>query len=498
MASTEGPRDQSTLPGGDVDEDSTGNNRSKGQANKSMDKSTPTTSGPDSDAGSVDELPPDEEEEEKKEGQVGVTEELSHKVTAGASYIGSMFSTAWTKTAKTANDATAGSSSFLSTAFNKVTTTAGSAKTSPKEENKPVVQDDTTSAPEASNNDDINNANTAKGEEASSDATSSFFSSAWNKVGGFTKSASSSLKPATNDESANATTTTPDEKTDPTKDERSTTTNAEETATSKTNFFSSFSTKFSKVATDATSVIKDKVSTSMIGEFNKEQDEFIKSKGNDVEVGLAPWVGYQEEEAMKAKILSLSDDKRNFVRAPPSGVTFEFDYASVSSVALALLHEDDKLEKMRYELVPKTVKEDEFWRNYFYRVNLIKQSFDLKDLEASGNSKSTTNNKPHDAGQQRLTSMTDEDVNAVASADPDDEFVSDSYQASSKDIDEVNESMKRLGVGGNEAEEWEAELEGELNEFEVVSSKDGREEDTNSPEWENQIQEMLDAEDGLK
>ena len=36
---------------------------------------------------------------------------------------------------------------------------------------------------------------------------------------------------------------------------------------------------------------------------------------------------------------------------------------------------------MRYELVPKVVKEDEFWKNYFYRVNLIKQSFDLRDLE---------------------------------------------------------------------------------------------------------------------
>ena len=41
----------------------------------------------------------------------------------------------------------------------------------------------------------------------------------------------------------------------------------------------------------------------------------------------------------------------------------------------------------RYELVPKQVKEDEFWRNYFYRVNLIKQSFDLKDLETSTSSR---------------------------------------------------------------------------------------------------------------
>ena len=31
----------------------------------------------------------------------------------------------------------------------------------------------------------------------------------------------------------------------------------------------------------------------------------------------------------------------------------------------------------RYELVPKVIKEDEFWRNYFYRVSLIKQSFEL-------------------------------------------------------------------------------------------------------------------------
>lgn len=39
----------------------------------------------------------------------------------------------------------------------------------------------------------------------------------------------------------------------------------------------------------------------------------------------------------------------------------------------------------------------------------------------------------------------------------------------------------------------EAELEGELNEFEMVSSK--ADEDSNDPEWENQIQQMLDAEE---
>jgi len=49
-----------------------------------------------------------------------------------------------------------------------------------------------------------------------------------------------------------------------------------------------------------------------------------------------------------------------------------------------------------------------------------------------------------------------------------------------------------------ETEEWEAELEGELNEYEVVGSGKDAAADVNNREWENQIQEMLDAEDGLK
>lgn len=43
-------------------------------------------------------------------------------------------------------------------------------------------------------------------------------------------------------------------------------------------------------------------------------------------------------------------------------------------VAKAILKEDPNLEKMRYELVPKMVSEENFWRNYFYRVMLLKGS----------------------------------------------------------------------------------------------------------------------------
>lgn len=101
---------------------------------------------------------------------------------------------------------------------------------------------------------------------------------------------------------------------------------------------------------------------------------------------MCPWVGHANEAKIKEEILSLSavssvgckntrvvvieyatsilnvcyvphlltyQDRRNFVRAPPAGVEFEFDYDSSYPVALAIMNDDKELEKMRFELVPK-------------------------------------------------------------------------------------------------------------------------------------------------
>lgn len=46
--------------------------------------------------------------------------------------------------------------------------------------------------------------------------------------------------------------------------------------------------------------------------------------------------------------------------------------------------EDAELEKMRFELVPKIITEENFWRNYFYRVSLICQAGDLGTLGGGG------------------------------------------------------------------------------------------------------------------
>lgn len=79
---------------------------------------------------------------------------------------------------------------------------------------------------------------------------------------------------------------------------------------------------------------------------------------------------------------SVIKDRRNFVRAPPAGVDFEFNYDTVYPTAVAIMAEDTALEKMRFDLVPKIITEENFWRNYFYRVSLICQASDLGTLGA--------------------------------------------------------------------------------------------------------------------
>lgn len=108
--------------------------------------------------------------------------------------------------------------------------------------------------------------------------------------------------------------------------------------------------------------------------FNKEQDAFIKSQGGAGGSGQCPWIGHQAEEKIKEEILALSavsqllvsfffeknfknttkkQDRRNFVRAPPAGIEYEFNYDQSYPTALAIMNEDKQLEQMRFELVPK-------------------------------------------------------------------------------------------------------------------------------------------------
>lgn len=93
-----------------------------------------------------------------------------------------------------------------------------------------------------------------------------------------------------------------------------------------------------------------------MGEFNKEQEAFAKGQVDGSASALPPWTGCANEEALKEECLSLSTDKRNFVRSPPAGVDFQFNYDISYPIAMAIMEQDPNLEKMRYELVPKLYK----------------------------------------------------------------------------------------------------------------------------------------------
>ncbi|XP_068218929.1 synapse-associated protein 1-like isoform X4 [Palaemon carinicauda] len=255
-----------------------------------------------------------------------------------------------------------------------------------------------------------------------------------------------------------------------------------------------FSTAFSKAGAsvkEAGSKIKESVEkNTLLTEFNKEQEAFIKAKGGKGGEALPPWVGYPDEDSLKEEILALSTDRRNFVRSPPTGVSFEFDLEAFLPVAQATLAADPNLEKMRFELVPKAINEEAFWRNYFYRVGLIRQSTELSSLEREGVDASSKSAADGDKG----TKGKDDDVEHPDSPSHggESEFVSDSFQPSSKDLEEVKRGISNLTKPSEE--DWEKELREELGEalgeYEVVggAGKDNE-------KWEEEIQNMIDDED---
>lgn len=129
----------------------------------------------------------------------------------------------------------------------------------------------------------------------------------------------------------------------------------------------------------------------MLGDLNKEQDEFEKQLQEEREklknIDL-PWQGLPDETLAKKQMLSLSTDTRNFLR--DSAANSEYTYEQQQAMATLLLKIDPNLANVRFQLVPKQwvlvllkyllteqvfrVKENQFWQNYFYRIGLIRQS----------------------------------------------------------------------------------------------------------------------------
>uniref|UniRef100_A0A8C2RNL5 BSD domain-containing protein n=1 Tax=Capra hircus TaxID=9925 RepID=A0A8C2RNL5_CAPHI len=189
-------------------------------------------------------------------------------------------------------------------------------------------------------------------------------------------------------------------------------------------------------------------------------------------------------------------DKRNFLRDPPAGVQFNFDFDQMYPVALVMLQEDELLSRMRFDLVPKLVKEDVFWRNYFYRVSLIKQSQQAAEKEEKNHGRQKE--LPLTGIFKKGSCIAFQDEEEISTSPCVSEFVSDAFDSCNLDQEDLRKEMEQLVLDKKEegtaaleedSVDWEKELQQELQEYEVVAESEKRDEN-----WDKEIEEMLKEE----
>ncbi|XP_029000519.1 synapse-associated protein 1 [Betta splendens] len=259
------------------------------------------------------------------------------------------------------------------------------------------------------------------------------------------------------------------------------------------------------------------IDKTILGDFQKEQKKFVQEKKSKrSEAAVPPWVGYNEEETIQQQILALSADKRNFLRDPPAGVHFYFDMEHMYPLAAVMLEEDQLLNRMRFDLVPKQVKEEVFWRNYFYRVSLIKQSAQLtalaaqqqqqKDDEDRGASvspedvvlKDNVRPKTPPVSINNIQKPSHEEEEEISTSPGVSEFVSDAFDSTGINHEDLRKEMEQLVLdkkdsvpsADDESADWEKELQQELQEYEVVTESDNKDD-----QWDQEIEKMLQADD---
>ncbi|XP_034736713.1 synapse-associated protein 1-like isoform X2 [Etheostoma cragini] len=249
------------------------------------------------------------------------------------------------------------------------------------------------------------------------------------------------------------------------------------------------------------------IDKTILGDFQKEQERFVQEKKAKTSgAAVPPWVGCNEEDTIQQQILALSADKRHFLRDPPAGVQFHFDFDQMYPVAMAMLEEDELLQKMRFHLVPKQVKEEAFWKNYFYRVSLIKQSAQLtalaahqaaerRDVARTGPSPPETLH-PKDVVKRKtppavcsIKPKSREEEEEISTSPPGTEFVSEAFDSCKMNEDDLRKEMEQLVLQPGthqETPDWERELQEELQEYDVLADNDNRDDN-----WDREIEEML-------
>ncbi|EJD75251.1 BSD domain-containing protein, variant [Loa loa] len=235
----------------------------------------------------------------------------------------------------------------------------------------------------------------------------------------------------------------------------------------------------------------------IIGSLDKEQAKFKDEvNANKLTACILPWSDLPDQWVAKKHILSLSLDARNFIRDPPSETNF--DFAQMQSLAAALLEDDPNLRKIRFQLVPKKLNEERFWRNYFYRVSLVRQaalgencplvaelpvSSRAIELDESVKSSGLEGKKA-----QEEVEMKKGDDFLKTSLKKRGETGNEDSEAKNKKLDEVRENIA-CATQERVEEDLERDLINSLNDYELVSGQI----DKTDEQWEEEITELLNS-----
>lgn len=92
-----------------------------------------------------------------------------------------------------------------------------------------------------------------------------------------------------------------------------------------------------------------------------------------------PWENsnlFQFKDDCKKDIFKISEDEENFRIPPPDGVYTDFDLAKKSQLAFKLSELDNCLRDRSLKMIRRSdMNEYDFWRNYFYRVEIVVASY---------------------------------------------------------------------------------------------------------------------------